>query len=57
MSQERPTDLGILYIEKNIVKALNLDVVVNSFVPKHNNRKLWLFLNDYCSIIMCFGVK
>ena len=29
MSQERLTDLGILFIEKNIVKSLNLDVVVN----------------------------
>ena len=45
MSQERLTDLGILYFEKNIVKALNLvDVVVNYFATKHNNREIALFL-------------
>ena len=40
MSQEKLTNLGILYIEKNIAKALNLDVVVNSFATKHNKTKL-----------------
>ena len=52
MTQERLTDLGILYIEKNIVKILNLDVVINYFATKHKNRKI-AFFNEYCSIIMC----
>lgn len=43
MSQERLTDLGILYVEKHIVKSLDLDVVVNFFATKHNNRKIALF--------------
>lgn len=43
MSQERLTYSGILYVEKNIVKALDLDVIVDSFATKHNNRRIALF--------------
>lgn len=43
MSQGRLTDLGILYVEKNIIKTLDLDVVVDLFATKHNNRKIALF--------------
>ncbi|KAI4455650.1 hypothetical protein MML48_9g00000106 [Holotrichia oblita] len=42
-SQERLTDLGILYVEKNVVKSLDLDVIVDSFATKHNNRRITLF--------------
>lgn len=42
-SQERLTDLGILYVEKNVVKTLDLDVIVDSFATKHNNRRITLF--------------
>ena len=30
-------------MKNNIVKALNFDVVVNSFTTKHNNSKIALF--------------
>ena len=54
MIQERLTDLGILYIEKNILIALNLDVAVNYFATKYNNnRKIAILLiktSWFCSI-------
>lgn len=42
MSQERLSDLAIINIEREIVKSLNKDLIIDYFDAAHNNRRIIL---------------